>query len=374
MTTTFQIAAAGALLAAWAWVLGRPALSRARRYAKDRGQSKAGRADVTTEIALLDGSERDQLVDEEPVHVIDVTARHWRDYTPQALWSVRMMAPIEDRRRQRILGSAFALLASLLLTIAFRGFFVQLLILMGINAVVQLVVAAVVGRKMVAARTACRKAQAKMDVKASARAVSSMEIRAPKAGETLAKPSISSTALAAALRADSAPLPIGDDRSPTAEKSGERSTGRYVGLEASEDSPFDMAEAIASAFGNKAIDRSGVDARPQNFVSDLIDQEWGPKPGESQSSANPDSDAGDDTDGPGASDPSTKRSTKKRRAVNSRSKPLSRSEQAAKEIAEAELVKSGSDQRNRCSRKPEPIDIESTLDTDDSEQTVGQAR
>lgn len=143
-SSTLQFLVVGALIAAWAWMLGRPILtSLFRRSRRDSvghfryqqavlGQSLFEDSDVGLGMA---SSNTDRLAK-------SVTGVGSSRPRPIADWRAQ---PIERRRLQLLLGFAIATFLSLLLAIALRGPFIRLFLLMAVCFAAYLGIAALIG-------------------------------------------------------------------------------------------------------------------------------------------------------------------------------------------------------------------------------------
>ncbi len=125
---TLQFVVAGALVAAWAWMLGRPLLTNLfRRSRRDSvGHFRYQQAVLSQQSVHEHGS-----------------SRSWSD-RPRPIVSWRSQ-PLERRRLQTMLGFAIATFVALLLAIALRGFFTRLFLVMTLCFVAYLGMAAVIG-------------------------------------------------------------------------------------------------------------------------------------------------------------------------------------------------------------------------------------
>lgn len=172
-SSTIQFVVAGALIAAWAWMLGRPILtSLFRRSRRDSiGHFRYQQAVLS---GPLDGGE--------------VPRRWWTDRPrPFADWRDQ---PKERRRLQTMLGFALATFASMLLAIALRGLLIRLFALMAVCFLAYLCLAVVIGTMELRAAEAVRRQRASASVAPLAAAST---VRGKRAGTTKATGSTGST-------------------------------------------------------------------------------------------------------------------------------------------------------------------------------------
>ncbi len=130
-STTLQFVVAGALIAAWTWMLGRPILTNLlRRSRRDSiGHFRYQQA-VLSRPAGQEGS---------------TLRSRWADRPrPVSDWRAQ---PVERRRLQLMLGFAMATFAALLMAIALRGPFVRLFVLTALCFAAYLGVAAYIGAR-----------------------------------------------------------------------------------------------------------------------------------------------------------------------------------------------------------------------------------
>ncbi len=152
---TLQFIIAGALVAAWVWMLGRPLLtSLFRRSRRDS----------------VGHFRYQQAVLSRPAGYEEAATSRWVD-RPRPLRAWRSQ-PIERRRLQTMLGFALATFFSMLLAIALRGMFVRLFLIMALCNVVHIGVAAAIGARELRRR----------DREARARATSKLAARGAEAG------------------------------------------------------------------------------------------------------------------------------------------------------------------------------------------------
>lgn len=312
MATTIQVVAAGALLLAWIWVLGRPLVTGALGRNAYRG----------LERSPLEGPELERSRSERSRTALAVAGR-----IPARLagW---WRTPVEIRRRQLMLATIFAAFGSFLLAIALRGRFVYLFGAMICLLVVHIAVAARVGGTIVAARRAQLVAEAKSRVKAEG-----MQIRATRVGSLLEP---------------------GSEQAAGAETDGGTTGQRTVTVSAD----GILEDARPSAFRVASEIAAGMAAEPRreseavgvtSFVSDLIDLEWGRPPDPSETSAPA---------------PSTERSDRADREPPSESREEASGGQLATEEGSSEPIftRPTKDVRPRPRRKARPVSIESQLD------------
>jgi hypothetical protein len=271
MVTAIQLIAAGVLLVAWLWALGRPVAAgkAGTPWSEEHGRGQ------------LDSSERDSGGARRST--IGNALRLPRQLTP---WRRR---PLVYRRRQLMLATMFAAFGSFFLAVALRGRFFQLFLLMMAVLIGHLGVASHVGSKLVRLERARRVAAAR-----SRRRSGGPAIRAPQAGLGF-DPS--------RLAFD---IPMPEDLVPPS----------HGVFDQPRRSPFSVAMELASLLENTdELDRA-ADAN-RIFVSDLIEHEWG---------------SGSDADGGGneaepaetqASEPIFTRAAKRRRSRSRRkSRPI----------------------------------------------------
>ncbi len=127
---TLQFIIAGALVAAWAWMLGRPLLTNLFRRS---------RRDSVGHFRYQ------QAVLSRPAGYEDEAPSRWAD-RPRPLRAWRSQT-IERRRLQTMLAFALATFFSMLMAIALRGVFVRLFLIMALCNVVHIGVAAAIGAR-----------------------------------------------------------------------------------------------------------------------------------------------------------------------------------------------------------------------------------
>ncbi len=126
-SSTLQFVVAGSLIAAWAWMLGRPILTNLFRRSR---RDSVGH--FRYQQAVLS-----QPMGEQP------RSRSWSDRPrPFADWRAQS---VERRRLQLMLGFSLATFTSLLLAIALRGSFIRLFALMAVTFVAYIGVAVYIG-------------------------------------------------------------------------------------------------------------------------------------------------------------------------------------------------------------------------------------
>ncbi len=134
-SSTLQFVVVGALIAAWAWMLGRPVLTNLfRRSRRDSvGHFRYQQAVLGQSLFEDAGTERfDDLT----------TDRASGRPRPIADWRAQ---PVERRRLQLLLGFAISTFFSLLLAIALRDVFIRLFLLMLVCFAAYLCIAALIG-------------------------------------------------------------------------------------------------------------------------------------------------------------------------------------------------------------------------------------
>lgn len=231
MAATIQIVVAGGLLLAWIWVLGRPLT--------------AGSAPESDH----------QRLDREPELDPDYDPTFWGSVgTIRPRWAERVVAwldrPATAWRRQLMLATMIAALVAFFLAVAFRGrppFLALFLLMIGVLTA-HIVVATVIGNRILASQRAVVVAGEKLKVQPAA-----MTIRADKVAAQVTEP----------------------------------------------ESVFDTAAALASELNDgRRIDEAAV-------VSDLIDEAW------SEPEPQPEPEAEEPTaEEPVAEQPAAKKSTK----------------------------------------------------------------
>lgn len=133
-STTLQFVVVGALIAAWAWMLGRPVLTSLLRRSR---RDSVGH--FRYQQAVLGQSLFDDATDEgSAAPLADVGGRP----RPIAEWRSQ---PVERKRLQLMLSFAIATFVSLLMAIALRGAFIQLFVLMAVCFATYLGIAAIIG-------------------------------------------------------------------------------------------------------------------------------------------------------------------------------------------------------------------------------------
>lgn len=249
MATTIQVVVAGLLLLAWVAVLGRPA---------DVGEPGSGDQDRASTGSGLP-----------PRPDANAAAERLARLELPAFIRRRDRVPLTQRRRQRLLATMFAAFASFFLAIAFRGTFVTLFVLMLLALTVHVAIAAWVGGRIVAQQRQARLEAAKRAARAQARANAALfrtgpVIGAGRAGDLVSEPD-------GHQQRDRAPTGSGSEATDRGQR-GSASSRRARGDDgAGSDDPFSRAAEIASAL--EASDASGL-IRPEDLVSDLIDQAW----------------------------------------------------------------------------------------------------
>ncbi len=142
-SSTIQFVVAGALIAAWAWMLGRPILTSLFRRSR---RDSIGH--FRYQQAVLSSS-----------HDGGAVPRRWWTDRPRPIADWRDQ-PKERRRLQTMLGFAMATFASMLLAIALRGPLIRLFVLIGVCFLAYLCLAAVVGSMELRAAEAVRRQRA----------------------------------------------------------------------------------------------------------------------------------------------------------------------------------------------------------------------
>jgi len=129
-SSTLQFIVAGALVAAWAWMLGRPLLTNLfRRSRRDSvGHFRYQQAVLSQQAGY-----------------VAVGGRRWAD-RPRPIHRWRSQ-PRQRRRLQTMLGFAMATFFALLLAIALRGLFIRLLLVMALCSLTYVSVAAFIGSR-----------------------------------------------------------------------------------------------------------------------------------------------------------------------------------------------------------------------------------
>lgn len=238
METAIQITVAGALLLAWIWVLGRPLIASSEQ-APFKDKHRGYGADVLPSVDLSpDGSD---LLDFDPSwgrRLVEGLKRWWG-------------RPVEVWRRQLLMASILAAVASLLLAIALRtsfdSRFIQLFALMLLGLVIHLGIAVLVGRRLLAAGRATPPKVEPRRVSTEGVAISATRI---DGGTTILEGIVAS-----------------EEEEPDLFAS--------VELEDDTESAFDLAAELASELD--AVEESQpVDEAA--LVSGLIESEWGSEP------------------------------------------------------------------------------------------------
>ncbi|MGH1491560.1 MAG: hypothetical protein ACRBK7_19535 [Acidimicrobiales bacterium] len=162
-SSTLQFVVVGALIAAWAWMLGRPILTNMfRRSRRDSvghfryqqavlGQSMVHdlHTSATPEASPVEMTDFDDagdvgIADHGLAEAVGPAAPDSRSNRrrPIADW---LAQPVERRRLQLMLGFAIATFVSLLMAIALRGTFIRLFLLLAICFVAYICIAALIG-------------------------------------------------------------------------------------------------------------------------------------------------------------------------------------------------------------------------------------
>ena len=264
MATTIQILVAGSLLLAWVWVLGRPLVGGGTVRRSDyRDLDRDFVARPGTEVA--------------PPRQIQAIVARWGRWEPEA------------RRRQLMLATMFALFASFLLAIAFRGIFVSMFLLMVGVFAFHVAVASYLGARLIEDRRATFVAHAKRSVRLETGTIS---IKAHRVGPDQPEVVSSDAVLdAAASQASIDAEPTGPGVTKTkietkAETETETETETADLLEElfapgsstpavrrPARSSFEVAKGLASEL--EPSPDGGQPMGATSFVSALIESEWG---------------------------------------------------------------------------------------------------
>ncbi len=373
MATTIQILVAGSLLLAWIWVLGRPLVGGGtvrRSDYRDLDRSFVARPDA--EVG--------------PPRQVQALIAWWGRWQPEA------------RRRQLMLATMFAVIASFLLAIALRGMFVTMFLLMVGVFAVHVAIASYYGARIIEDRRAMFVAEVKRTVRLETGTIS---IKAPRVGPdqpevvssdvvlddgarevvtettqpTLPVQFDNEVEVAAEVEVEAesgtddpvervapAEPPASGDTAELLDELFAPSSSRPV-VRRPEPSSFDVAHGMASALESGSDDGQPVGVT--SFVSALIESEWG----DDEQLAAPRGAAGAETES--ATEPEAESETAlgagPEEAETADASTTTDDEPAVVETPEPIFTRAAKDEPARSRRRARPIYIEDQLEDDDDD-------